>query len=48
MQGLKDKRYLANPKKRFDPITLLFSVGLLGAVLVSAVGVEPVVATPDG
>jgi chemotaxis protein MotA len=40
MQGLKDQSYLANTKKRFDPITLLFSVGLLGAVLISAVGVD--------
>jgi len=40
MQGLKDKKYLTSSKKRFDPITLIFSVGLLTAVLVSAVGID--------
>ena len=40
MQGLKDKKYLTNSKKRFDPITLIFSIGLLAAVLVSAVGID--------
>jgi len=40
MQGLKEKKYLASAKKRFDPITLLFSVGLLSAVLISAVGID--------
>jgi len=40
MQGLKDKKYLTSSKKRFDPITLIFSIGLLAAVLVSAVGID--------
>ena len=40
MQGLKDKKYLANYSKRFDPITLVFSVGLLAAVLISVIGVD--------
>ncbi len=40
MQGLKDKKYLVTSKKRFDPITLIFSVGLLTAVLISAVGID--------
>lgn len=40
MKGLKEKKYLAGTKKRFDPITLLFSVGLLTAVLISATGID--------
>ena len=40
MQGLKDKKYLVTSKKRFDPITLIFSIGLLTAVLISAVGID--------
>jgi len=40
MQGLKDKKYLVSSKKRFDPITLIFSVGLLSAVLISAIGLD--------
>jgi len=40
MQGLKDKKYLISSRKRFDPITLIFSVGLLSAVLISAIGID--------
>ncbi|VAW69616.1 hypothetical protein MNBD_GAMMA09-3369 [hydrothermal vent metagenome] len=40
MQSLKDKKYLMTSKKRFDPITLVFSVGLLSAVLISAIGID--------
>ena len=40
MQGLKEKKYLTSSKKRFDPITLVFSVGLLFAVLVTAIGID--------
>jgi chemotaxis protein MotA len=40
MQGLKDKKYLASYRKRFDPITLVFSVGLLAAVLISVIGID--------
>jgi chemotaxis protein MotA len=40
MQGLKDKKYLANYGKRFDPITLVFSVVLLATVLISAIGID--------
>lgn len=40
MQGLKDKKYLINSKKRFDPFTLVFSVTLLAAVLISALGID--------
>ena len=40
MQGLKQHKYLAVSGKRFDPLTVFFSVGLLAAVLVSAVGLE--------
>lgn len=40
MRGLKENRYLVSSKKRFDPITLVFSVGLLTAVLVSAIGLD--------
>ena len=41
MIGLKNKGYLSGSKKRFDPITVFFSVGLLASVLVTAVGFEP-------
>jgi len=40
MQGLRDKKYLVSSKKRFDPITLVFSVSLLAAVLISALGID--------
>lgn len=40
MQELKDKKYLATSKKRFDPFTLVFSVTLLAAVLISALGID--------
>ena len=40
MQGLKEKKYLTSSNKRFDPITLIFSVGLLTAVLISAIGID--------
>lgn len=40
MQGLKDKKYLASSRKRFDPFTLVFSVTLLAAVLISALGID--------
>lgn len=40
MQGLKDKKYLTSSKKRFDPFTLVFSVTLLAAVLISALGID--------
>ncbi len=45
MQGLKDKKYLVSSKKRFDPITLIFSIGLLTAVLISAIGINAVPGT---
>lgn len=40
MNGLREKKYLSGSKKRFDPITVFFSVGLLAAVLISAVGFD--------
>lgn len=40
MQGLKDKKYLVSSRKRFDPITLVFSVSLLVAVLFAALGID--------
>ena len=40
MQGLKENKYLVSSKKRFDPFTLVFSVGLLAAVLLSALGID--------
>jgi len=40
MIGLKDKKYLSVSRKRFEPITVFFSVALLAAVLISAVGVD--------
>lgn len=40
MDGLKEKKYLVSSKKRFDPITVFFSVALLAAVLMSATGID--------
>lgn len=40
MNGLKEKKYLSVSKKRFDPITVFFSVSLLTIVLVSAIGID--------
>ena len=40
MNGLKEKKYLSVSRKRFDPVTVFFSVGLLIAVLISAVGLD--------
>jgi chemotaxis protein MotA len=40
MIGLKNKGYLSVSKKRFDPITVFFSIGLLASVLVTAIGFE--------
>lgn len=40
MNGLKEKKYLAVSRKRFDPVTVFFSVGLLVAVLINAVGLD--------
>jgi len=40
MIGLKEKKYLTNSKKRFDPITVLASIALLVAVLVNAIGFD--------
>jgi chemotaxis protein MotA len=40
MEGLREKKYLSITRKRFDPITVLFSIALLIAVMVSAVGVD--------
>lgn len=40
MQGLKDKKYLISSRKRFDPFTLVFSITLLAAVLISALGID--------
>ncbi len=40
MNGLKEKKYLSVSKKRFDPVTVFFSVGLLVAVLITAVGLD--------
>ncbi|TQV81224.1 hypothetical protein FKG94_08965 [Exilibacterium tricleocarpae] len=40
MNGLKEHKYLVASGKRFDPITVFFSAGLLIAVLVSAVNLE--------
>ena len=38
MQGLKEKDYLNGSTRRFDPIAVLISLGLLGAVLSQAIG----------
>ena len=48
MQGLKEKKYLVNGRKRFDPLAVLFSLGLLGAVLVSAVVTDAVLDSANG
>lgn len=40
MNGLREKKYLSVSKKRFDPITVFFSVSLLAAVLISAIGFD--------
>jgi len=40
MNGLKEKKYLSVSRKRFDPVTVFFSVSLLIAVLISAVGLD--------
>lgn len=40
MDGLKENKYLSVSRKRFDPITVFFSVGLLAAVLISAIGID--------
>ncbi len=40
MIDLKDKQYLGVSRKRFDPVTVFFSVGLLVAVLVTAIGFD--------
>lgn len=40
MKGLREKKYLSTSKKRFDPITVFFSVALLTAVLISAIGID--------
>ena len=40
MIGLKEKQYLSVSKKRFDPVTAFFSVGLLVAVLVTSIGFD--------
>lgn len=40
MNGLKENKYLVSSKKRFDAVTLIFSVGLLFLVLVSAIGID--------
>ena len=40
MIGLKEKQYLSISKKRFDPVTVFFSVGLLVAVLVTSIGFD--------
>lgn len=38
MNGLKENKYLSSPKRIVDPISVLVSVGLLVAVLMTAVG----------
>ena len=48
MQGLKDKKYLAGSRKRYDPIAVAFSLVLLGGVLVTAVGTDAVLGQGDG
>ena len=40
MRGLKQHKYLTSTKKRFDPLTLIFSIGLLSAVLITAIGID--------
>jgi chemotaxis protein MotA len=48
MNGLKEKKYLSISKKRFDPITVFFSTGLLFAVLLTAVGIDTEVGIGSG
>jgi chemotaxis protein MotA len=40
MEGLRERKYLSVTRKRFDPITVLFSIALLIAVLITAVGFD--------
>lgn len=40
MNGLKEKKYLTVSRRRFDPVTVFFSIALLLAVLVNAVGLD--------
>lgn len=40
MDGLKEHKYLSAARSRFDPLTAVLSVGLLAAVLISAVGLD--------
>jgi chemotaxis protein MotA len=40
MIGLKEKKYLSVSRKRFDPVTVFFSIGLLAAVLITAIGFD--------
>lgn len=40
MIGLREKKYLTVSNKKFDPVTVFFSVALLVAVLVNAIGFE--------
>jgi chemotaxis protein MotA len=40
VNGLKDQKYLTVSKKRFDPISVFFSIGLLAAVLFNVVGLD--------
>jgi chemotaxis protein MotA len=40
MIGLKEKKYLSISRKRFDPVTVFFSVGLLVAVLVTSIDID--------
>ncbi|MGH8224087.1 MAG: MotA/TolQ/ExbB proton channel family protein [Woeseiaceae bacterium] len=37
---MKDKKYLTATTKRFDPVSVFFSIGLLAAVLLNAVGLD--------
>jgi len=47
MQGLKENKYLADGRRRYDPVAVLLSIGLLGGVLVSAIGTEAVFGPGD-
>ena len=40
MNDLKGKKYLTVSKKRFDPVTVFFSVALLAAVLLNTLGLD--------
>lgn len=40
MNGLRESKYLTVSKKRFDPITAVFSIALLLAALINAVGLD--------